>query len=207
MPSYKLIYFNARAAPEVIRFIFAQAGVKYEDVRVEGGSQGEEWKKMKPTTPFGVLPVLEADGKQLGGCRIIARYLAEQFGLAGENPFENAQIANIVDAVNDLNQELIKVWMEKDEARKAEMQKKLEEDIIPTKLKFFERHAATNVSGWLAGKLTWADFFLYISLEWVVKMTNDKALNNFPGLTKMKASVEALPNIAKWIKERPVTEY
>ena len=207
MSSYKLIYFNYRGAGEVIRFVFAQADVRYEDVRVEGGMEGEEWKKMKPTTPFGVLPVLEVEKKQLGGSRIIARYLAEQFGLAGENPFENAQIANIADAVNDLNQEMIKVWMEKDETRKAEMQKKLEEEIIPTKLQFFERRAATNVSGWLFGKLTWADFYLYSSLEWVLKMTNSNALSNFPGLTKMKGSVEALPNIAKWIKERPVTEY
>ena len=41
MPSYKLIYFNFRMAGEVIRFVFAQAGVKYEDVRVEGGTQGD----------------------------------------------------------------------------------------------------------------------------------------------------------------------
>ena len=173
MPSYKLIYFNYRAAAEVIRFIFAHADVEYEDVRVEGGTQGEEWKKLKPTTPFGVLPVLEVDGKQLGGCGIITRYLAEQFGLAGENPFENAQIANIADAVDDLDQELNKVWMEKDETRKAEMQKKLAEEIIPAKLQFFERRVSTNVSGWLAGKLTWADFYLCLSLEWALKMTNN----------------------------------
>ena len=192
----------------MIRFIFAQAGVKYEDVRVEGGLMGEEWKKMKPTTPFGVLPVLEVEGKQLGGSMIICRYLAEQFGLAGENPFENAQIANIADAVYDFNQEFTRTWFEQDETRKAEMMKKLNEEVIPTKLQFFEKRASTNESGWLAaGKLTWADFFLYLSLEWAVKTVRSEFLNSFPGLTKMKASVEALPNIAKWIKERPVTEY
>jgi len=206
MPSYKLTYFNAKGSAEVIRFIFAQGGVKYEDVRVK--VRGEQWKEMKPTTPFGVLPVLEVDGKQLGGSLIIGRYLAEMFGLSGDSPFENAQIANIVDAVYDFNQEFTKMFFEQDETRKAEMMKKLKEEVIPTKLQFFEKRASTNDSGWLyAGKLTWADFCLYLSLEWAMKTVSSEFMSNFPGLTKMRASVEALPNIAKWIKERPVTEH
>ena len=43
MSSYKLYYFNARAGGEPIRIIFAQAGVKYEDIRFE--REGEEWVK------------------------------------------------------------------------------------------------------------------------------------------------------------------
>lgn len=35
MPSYKLKYFNAKGRAEVVRLIFAQAGVKYEDVRID----------------------------------------------------------------------------------------------------------------------------------------------------------------------------
>ena len=43
MPSYKLIYFNARGRAEVIRLLFAAAGVKYEDCRLNG----EEFVKPK----------------------------------------------------------------------------------------------------------------------------------------------------------------
>ena len=204
MPTYKLTYFNARGAAETARYIFAQAGVKYEDVRVEG----EEWPKLKPSTPFGVLPVLEVDGKQLGGSMIIGRYLAEQHGLAGENPIENAQIANIVDAVSDIVQELAKMWYEKDEAKKEEMKKNLAgKDGIPKRLQFFEKRASANADGWLAGKLTWADFAFSVSLDFVKKILGDDVLNDFPGIKKMNESVEALPNIAKWIKERPVTNF
>ena len=39
MSTYKLYYFNARGRAEVARIIFAQAGVKYEDIRF----QKEEW--------------------------------------------------------------------------------------------------------------------------------------------------------------------
>jgi len=41
MSSYKLYYFNVRGGGEPIRIIFAQAGVKYEDIRFER----EEWAK------------------------------------------------------------------------------------------------------------------------------------------------------------------
>ena len=35
-------------------------------------------------------------------------------------------------------------------------------------------------------------------------MTNE---DKFPGLGRLHKSVEALPSIAKWIKEHPVTEF
>ena len=44
MSSYKLYYFPARGRAELSRFVFAQAGVEYEDVRLAG----EEWGKLKP---------------------------------------------------------------------------------------------------------------------------------------------------------------
>lgn len=44
MVSYKLIYLDGKGRAEVIRFIFAQAGVKYEDVRY---NWEKEWPKHK----------------------------------------------------------------------------------------------------------------------------------------------------------------
>ena len=203
MATYKLTYFNSRGTAEPSRFVFAQAGVKYEDVRVD---HGEQWKELKPNTPFGVLPLLEEDGKQLGGSTIIARYLGEKFGLAGENAFENALLANVVDAAMDLLQELGIAWFEKDEDRKQKAVKKLKEESIPTKLKLFDSRVAGNENGLLTGKPTWADFFLYMTLDFVMMTAGNEVLKDYPGLTKLRASVEALPNIAKWIKERPVTD-
>ena len=58
MSSYKL---NLKGRGEVIRFIFAQAGIEYEDKRIDK----KDWPQLKPTTPTGMLPVLEVDGKQL----------------------------------------------------------------------------------------------------------------------------------------------
>ena len=46
MPAYKLYYLPARGGAEMIRFVFAQAGVEYEDVRV---SWGQWWYMLKPS--------------------------------------------------------------------------------------------------------------------------------------------------------------
>lgn len=43
LPHYKLIYFNARGRAEHIRFIFAYAGVEYEDERIPK----ERWPELK----------------------------------------------------------------------------------------------------------------------------------------------------------------
>ena len=43
MPTYKLIYFHSRGLAEVTRYLFAAAGVKYEDVRLTS----EEWAEIK----------------------------------------------------------------------------------------------------------------------------------------------------------------
>ena len=45
MSTYKLTYFPVRARAEVIRFVFAQAEVKYEDVRIKK----EDWAELKPS--------------------------------------------------------------------------------------------------------------------------------------------------------------
>ena len=203
MPTYKLIYFNARGGAELARFIFAQAGVKYEDVRVER----ENWPALKPTMPFEVLPVLEVDSKKLGSSMTIARYLAETYGLAGDNPFDNAEIASIIDTATDMAKELSKYWFGPD-AKSEAYQKKLRDEILPAKLKLFDKRSSTNESGWqFGGKLTWADFGVYLALDWTMKTVGDDILKDYPGLTKLRASVEALPKIAEWIKNRPVTEH
>ena len=205
MPTYKLHYFNAMGRAELIRFVFAQAGVPYEDIRLTS----EQWAEFKPKTPYGQMPVLEVDGKMLAGSGPIERFLAEQYGLAGSNAFENADIASILDVIVDLGQRLIQYFYEKDEARKAELKKGLEETHIPKYLGALEKRAAANNSadGWIYGtKVTYADFGVYLEGAYLLKVMSQNVLDNYPALKKLRESVEKLPNIAKWLKERPVTE-
>lgn len=54
--------------------------------------------------PFGMLPVLEIDGKPVGQSNAIARYLAKQCGLAGRDEWESLQCDMLVDTLTDLKQ-------------------------------------------------------------------------------------------------------
>ena len=207
MTKYTLIYFNARGRAEVTRLIFAQAGVEYEDKRVDYA--GEEWAKMKPTTPTGALPVLEVDGQAFPGSGPIARFVAERHGLAGANDLENLRLAGIVDTINDLRVKVMTSLFEKDETRKAQLKKELSETHIPHYLGILEKWAGANnsVGGWLYGpKVTYADFEFLVVSGYLTKGAPD-TFDKFPALKKLITSVETLPNIAEWLKERPATEY
>jgi hypothetical protein len=55
MTQYKYYYFNVRARGEPIRLIFAAAGQKYEDFRIEQN----EWPQYKQKSPNLKCPYLE----------------------------------------------------------------------------------------------------------------------------------------------------
>ncbi len=205
--AYKLIYFDMQGRAETSRFIFAQAGVAYEDCRI--AYNGEEWKKLKPTTPTGRLPVLEVDGKPLTGSKPINRFLAERFGLAGSNDFENAQLASIVDVMSDFSDKLAVLYREQDEERKPALKKKIEDEAIPEYFSILEKMIQKNGSegDWSFGeKPTYADFNIYCYVECTMVLF-PSVLDSYPGIAKLKDAVEALPNIANWIKERPKTHH
>ena len=196
MSEYKLYYFNGKGRAEAARLLFAYKGIKYEDIRIAG----EKWAEFKPQTPFGSMPVLEEGGKKLGGSLVVFRYLGEKLGVAGSNAWENAQIASISDFANDFMTENIKLHFEKDETKKAEMQKRMKEELVP---KYLGKLNELATNGYLFGNsFTWVDFQFFNMFEGMVEV---KGL--FPNLDKLKANVEANENIAKWLKERPETPF
>ena len=205
MTKYTLIYYNGRGRAEITRLIFAQAGVEYEDRRVEYET---EWAELKPTTPTGALPILEVDGKVFPGSGPIERFVAERHGLAGANDLDNLWLAGIVDTINDLWFKVMTSIYEKDEARKAQLLKELPETHIPRYLGILEKWAGANNSagGWLYGpKVTYADFTFFV-VSGYVSDAAPNSLDKYPALQKLISSVENLPNIAKWLKERPETK-
>ena len=205
MAMYKLVYFNAGGRAEVIRFIFAQAGVAYEDKRVERG----EWEKLKPTTPTGEVPLLEVDGKVLHGSKPIARFLAKRFGLAGDNDLQAAELDGTIDFLSDFVEKLVVMFYEQDEEKKGKLMETIKEVHVPRYWSLFEKWIQENNSegGWINGdKPTYADFHIYCTLEILVKMFPG-FLVQYPALAKLKEAVETLPNIAKWLKERPKTDH
>jgi glutathione S-transferase len=206
MSTYKLTYFNGRGRAEIARLIFAAAGVKYEDVRL----QGDQWPTLKPSTPFGQVPILEVDGVTLCQSLAIGRFLARKFNLAGKTDLDQARVDMIIDCLEDTTKPLLTFFFEKDEARKETLKKKYLEEQLPTSLTLFEKLLKTNNGGdgFFVGKeLTWADLALLVTVGWISLAGADSQLASYPKLDALRKRVEKLPKIAEWIAKRPASDF
>ncbi|KAL0280898.1 UNVERIFIED_CONTAM: hypothetical protein PYX00_002056 [Menopon gallinae] len=114
-PKYKLTYFQITGLGECIRFLLSYGNIEFEDVRVTW----EEWNNVKPKMPFGKVPVLEIDGKELHQSAAICRYLAKKMNLCGKDDWESLQIDIIVDTISDFTLEVGKCYYDPNEAFKS----------------------------------------------------------------------------------------
>ena len=57
---------------------------------------------LRPSLPYGQLPILEYNGEVLCQSITIARFLAKQFGLAGDTSLESALADEVVDSITDI---------------------------------------------------------------------------------------------------------
>ena len=67
----------------------------------------DDMPSLKPGLPYGQLPVLEVDGVNICQSMAIARYLANEFGLAGNSNLVRAQVDEVVDVINDLQTAMV----------------------------------------------------------------------------------------------------
>ena len=74
----KLTYFDMPVSRgEECRLAFALAGADFEDHRLPR----EAWAALKPTTPFGALPVLEVPGHApIAQSNAILAYIGRRYG-------------------------------------------------------------------------------------------------------------------------------
>ncbi|XP_044269427.1 glutathione S-transferase-like [Tribolium madens] len=198
-PAYKLIYFDYTGLAEISRFLMKYGGIDFEDCRFKL----EEWPQLKPKFPFGQLPVLEHKGKVVCQSMAIARYLAKQVKLVGNDDWENLEIDAIIDTINDLRLKFAAWWYEQDEAKKKVIVDNFKKDNLPYYLPRLEEIVKKN-KGYLAlGRLTWADFY-WATISPVFDMvTGIDALANYPELKAARERVNSLPAIKKWIEVRP----
>mmetsp|Transcript_8070 Transcript_8070/g.11722 ORF Transcript_8070/g.11722 Transcript_8070/m.11722 type:complete len:297 (+) Transcript_8070:10-900(+) len=96
----KLTYFGIPGRGEAIRLALAIGGVEFEDHRVPFPA----WGKVKPTTPWGAVPVLKlADGSQLAQARSVLRFVGRHTSLYPvEEPLLAQRVDELMDALEDL---------------------------------------------------------------------------------------------------------
>ncbi|CAH1787920.1 unnamed protein product [Owenia fusiformis] len=208
--SYKLTYFDARGRGEFIRLIFNSKNIKFEDNRVKQ----PDWPALKPKTPMGHLPVLQVGNVTLSESITVARFAANEAGIAGKTILEKAQADMIVESLTELitavfNAALSAGRPDKVPAALAAVIAKEGKTSLGNVEKCF---VANNPGGsFLVGKeMTWADICIFNVMNCLSGFGQDaeKILNeNSPKLLSIYKCVAENPNIANWVKTRPETPF
>lgn len=198
MASIKLFYFTYRGRGEVSRLLLAASGQAWDDVRFSG----EEWPKYKPNAPFGQAPYLEHEGKTYCQSVAIGNFLARLYGFYGKTSLDAVVIDQVVQTIQDLWLELVKIYYEKDDGKKNELTEKLRTEHLPKYLNFFKKLLKENNSNrFFVGKqLSLADIALYDVIVTVKEfLKSDDICKDYPEIKKVSANVEANPNIKKYL--------
>ncbi|KAL5235184.1 hypothetical protein ACI65C_002594 [Semiaphis heraclei] len=199
----KLTYFNLPALAEPIRFLLSYSEIDFEEIRIEF----EQWPSIKPTMPFGQVPILEIDGKILNQSIAICRYLAKKAGLAGKDEWESLLIDITVDNINDLRQAIASQAFDKNDESKAKKYVTLINETIPLYMNKFEYTVGENDGYFVNGKLSWADILFVAIIDFFGYLAKVDLLESRPKLQALKKNVSEIPQIKSWIAKRPAFSY
>eukprot|EP00924_Labyrinthula_sp_SR-Ha-C_P000313 snap_masked-scaffold_25-processed-gene-3.50-mRNA-1 protein AED:0.30 eAED:0.34 QI:0/-1/0/1/-1/1/1/0/213 len=167
MPKISLTYFDFPFwKAEVPRICLNLGGIEFEDIRIKR----ENWPELKPTTPFGYLPILEVDGKWLTQGSVITKYVARLSKLVPEDEFDIAKTDELIHIAEEHSQVLSKLMRPKDEEEK----KKVREEFVADGLykmydelnKVFES-TGKNGKFMFGDKLTVGDIFVWKFVGWL----------------------------------------
>jgi len=200
MTQPKLTYFDfSGSRGEECRLAFAVAGVDFEDDRLPRKS----WPDVKPTTPFGGLPVLQLEGKgRIGECNAILTFIGRSHGLHPSDNWEAAQHEALMSACAQLRNQLSATMRIKDEEEKKSARHALAEGAIPSFGKSVEAHLGGGP--FVAGQnINVVDIKMYMIVRWIssggLDHVPDTSFSDFPRLMKLYNAVKDHPKVIAWI--------
>jgi glutathione S-transferase len=198
MVQYKLTYFDfSGSRGEECRLALHVAGVDFVDQRITR----EAWLELKPSTPYGSVPVLEAEGKPaLAQSNAILSYVGQRYGLLPRDPWQAAQHLAILESVEELRAKLTSTNTLTDPATK----KQAREDFAQGPLRSWSQAVERQVRGPFVagGEISVADIKIQQIMSSFKKGVIDHVpTDSFASCPKLEAlhdAVLAHPKVAEW---------
>ncbi len=198
MTKPRLTYFDQAASRgEECRLALWIAGVDFEDNRIPQSA----WPALKPTTPFGSLPVFELPGKvPVSQSNAILGYIGRAHGLLPGDAWEAMRLESLLSATEDLRHAVGKTFGIKDA---AELERRRAE-LVAGPLKVWGANMEKQIVGPFAGgaQLSVADIKLFVVLGWFKKGVLDHIPADVfavhPKLEALFAAVGAHPKVVEW---------
>ena len=181
------------------RLALTVARLPFEDIRLSR----EQWAALKPTTPFGALPLLDMDGQKLAQSNAILGYIGRAHGLYPSDPWQAAQHDALLQSVEDVRAKLPDgKGMSEDDKKAAR------EAFAAGWLSQWAATVSAQIAGpFLAGEaLSVADIKLFVILRSYLNGTYDhvppSTFDRFPKLLALYAAVAAQPAVHGYFEAR-----
>jgi glutathione S-transferase len=194
--STSLTYFNFDGSRgQECRLALSVAGVPFEDIRLDR----PQWLALKPTVPFGGLPILREGDRVLAQSNAILGYIGRTHGLHPTDPWAAAEHEALMQSVEDLRNKIpSKPDMSDDEKRVARQEfaagwLKTWADTVSGRIKGpFLEGAAINVADIKLAVILRA--FLGGSYDHIPASTFDA----WPKIVALVAAVNAHPGVVRF---------
>jgi len=196
----KLIYFDAPVSRgEECRLALHLAGVDFDDVRVGR----EQWLAMKPTSPFGSLPVLEIPGMPpLGQTNAILVLIGRRHELHPNDDFEAARHEAMMNHVEDMRAHVSPALRISDEAEKVKARAALADTYLPAWAAFAEKHISDKGPFFAGAKLQVVDLKIHRAVHWfasgIIDHIPTTVFDGFPKLKRVYAAVNDHKGVKAW---------
>ncbi len=203
MTKPKLTYFDsARSRGEECRLALFVAGVDFEDHRIPRST----WPALKPTTPFGGVPVFEVPGKPaVSQVNAILGHIGRRYGLLPDDEWEAMRLESLLSTVEDLRHAVAWTFGIEDPEELKRRRAKLVDGPIQTWAANMEKQVVGPFAG--GAQISIADIKLFVVIGWLKSGTLDHVptdvLAKFPKLEKLYESVANHPKVIAWYARSP----
>jgi glutathione S-transferase len=199
-----LTYFDgAFSRGEECRLALFVAGVDFADRRLSR----DQWMALKPSTPFGSVPILELPGKPvLAQSNAILGYVGRLHGLHPADAHEAALHEAMMGHVEDLRAAITPSMRANDPAEKQRLREALAATTIPTWAAQAERAIDARGPFFAGEKIHVVDFKILMTVRWLRGGSLDHipktVLDGAPRLLRVHDAVDAHPRVREWTSRR-----
>eukprot|EP00177_Eucheuma_denticulatum_P001051 GFKZ01001915.1.p1 GENE.GFKZ01001915.1~~GFKZ01001915.1.p1 ORF type:complete len:190 (+),score=48.29 GFKZ01001915.1:460-1029(+) len=180
--------------------------IPFEDDRISF----EQWKELRPSTPFLSLPILTVDGSVMAQSVAIERYLAKLAGLYPSDPLAALKVDEIRDTLVDVMMAVFKYRGDDKEKQREERERFVRED-VPRYLGGLEKRLKVfgGTDGWAVGEeMTMADLAIFamglMFKSGIIDHVPQDALHQYDRLKAAYEKVAQVEEVKAWYEKYPV---
>ena len=193
----ELGYWAIRGLGQPIRNLLTYLGIKFEDKRF---GNPEEWQKVKSTlnTDFPNLPYLRCGEKVTTESEAIFLGICLQNkreDLIGSTIEERVIINQLMGVIRDVNTSESRVLMAPDQTEEKAISQ-FESSVLPLLQKLAKR---LGTNKFLTGKLSMADFFLYVLIDFLNALDSKSYLGKVPIFFSYMENFRNIPELKNYL--------